>query len=35
MQAAHEVSGPWFAHSILTTQELLALLPAARERRAA
>ena len=35
MQAAQEVNGPRFAHAILTTKELLALLPAARERRAA
>jgi hypothetical protein len=35
MRAAHEVNGPRFAHSILTTEELLALLSAARERRAA
>ena len=28
MHAAHEVNGPSFAHSILTTEELLALLPA-------
>lgn len=34
MQAAHEVNGPRFAHAILTTEELLALLPAAREGRA-
>ncbi|SRR5258705_7586604 len=27
MQAAHEVNGPRFAHAILTTEELLALLP--------
>jgi nicotinamidase-related amidase len=30
MHAAHEVNGPRFAHAILTTEELLALLPAAR-----
>jgi nicotinamidase-related amidase len=34
-QAAHEVNGPRFAHAILTTEELLALLPVARERCAA
>ena len=28
MHAAHEVNGPRFAHAILTTKELLALLPA-------
>jgi nicotinamidase-related amidase len=28
MHAAHEVNGPRFAHAILTTSELLALLPA-------
>jgi len=28
MHAAHEVNGPLFAHAILTTAELLALLPA-------
>jgi len=28
MHAAHEVNGPRFAHAILTTEELLALLPA-------
>ena len=28
MHAAHEVNGPSFAHTILTTEELLALLPA-------
>jgi nicotinamidase-related amidase len=28
MHAAHEVNGPSFAHAILTTEELLALLPA-------
>jgi nicotinamidase-related amidase len=28
MHAAHEVNGPRFAHAILTTGELLALLPA-------
>jgi nicotinamidase-related amidase len=27
MHAAHEVNGPSFAHAILTTEELLALLP--------
>jgi nicotinamidase-related amidase len=27
MHAAHEVNGPRFAPAILTTQELLALLP--------
>ena len=35
MHAAHEVNGPRFTHAILTTEELLALLPAARIRRAA
>ena len=29
MRAAHEVNGPRFAHSILTAEEMLALLPAA------
>jgi nicotinamidase-related amidase len=28
MHAAHEVNGPLFAHAILTTEELLGLLPA-------
>ena len=28
MHAAHEVNGPRFAHAIMTTEELLALLPA-------
>jgi nicotinamidase-related amidase len=32
MHAAHEVNGPLFAHAIVTTDELLALLPAALER---
>ena len=27
MHAAHEVNGPRFAHAILTTEELLVLLP--------
>jgi nicotinamidase-related amidase len=27
MHAAHEVNGPLFAHAILTTKELLSLLP--------
>ena len=27
MHAAHEVDAPLFAHAILTTEELLALLP--------
>ena len=27
MHAAHEVNGPRFAHALLTTEELLALLP--------
>jgi len=27
MHAAHEVNGPLFSHAILTTEELLALLP--------
>ena len=31
MHAAHEVNGPCFAHAILTTSELLALLPATPE----
>ncbi len=35
MHAAYEVNGPRFAHAIPTTEELLALLPAAHERRAA
>ena len=35
MQAAYEVNGPGFTHAIPTTKELLALLPAAPERRAA
>jgi nicotinamidase-related amidase len=35
MHAAHEVNGPSFAHAILTTAELLALLPAnARQQKA-
>jgi hypothetical protein len=33
MHAAHEVNGPLFAHAILTTEELLALLPAAQEMK--
>ena len=33
MHAAHEVNGPRFAHAILTTEELLALLPAIQERK--
>jgi hypothetical protein len=33
MHAAHEVNGPFFAHAILTTEELLALLPATQERK--
>jgi nicotinamidase-related amidase len=28
MHSAHEVNGPQFAHAILTTKELLLLLPA-------
>jgi nicotinamidase-related amidase len=28
MHAAHQVNGPRFAHAIVTTNELLALLPA-------
>jgi hypothetical protein len=28
MYAAHEVNGPRFAHAILTTEELMARLPA-------
>lgn len=31
MHAAHEVNGPRFAHAILTTEELLAVLPATSE----
>jgi hypothetical protein len=31
MEATHEVNGPRFAHAILTTDELLALLPASRK----
>ena len=31
MYAAHELNGPTFAHAILTTEELLALLPATQE----
>ena len=27
MHAAHEVNGPQFAHAILTTKDLIALLP--------
>jgi hypothetical protein len=27
MRAAHEFNGPTFAHAILTTQELLVMLP--------
>ena len=27
MRAAHEINGPRFAHAILTTEELLVLLP--------
>jgi nicotinamidase-related amidase len=27
MHAAHKVNGPRFAHAILTTEELLSLLP--------
>ena len=34
MHATHEINGPGFAHAIRTAEELLALLPAARERRA-
>jgi nicotinamidase-related amidase len=33
MRAAHEVNGPTFAHAILTTGELLSLLPTNRRRR--
>ena len=29
MHAAHELNGPTFAHSILTTTEVIAALPAA------
>jgi len=32
MHAAHEVHGPRFAHAILTTAELLTLLPATIDR---
>ncbi len=32
MHAAHEVNGPRFAHAILTTEELLALLPSSAQR---
>jgi nicotinamidase-related amidase len=35
MHAAHEVDGPRFAHAILTTQELLARLPARNRERSA
>jgi nicotinamidase-related amidase len=34
MHAAHEVNGPSFAHAILPTEELLALLPASHSRNA-
>lgn len=34
MHAAHEVNGARFAHAILTTQELLALLSANHSRNA-
>ena len=33
MHAAHAVNGPRFAHAMLTTAELLALLPGTQERR--
>src|SRR5260370_342988 len=33
MHAAHEVDGPRFAHALLTTQELLARLPARNRER--
>src|SRR6266446_9327264 len=33
MHAAHAVNGPRFAHALLTTAELLALLPGTQERR--
>jgi hypothetical protein len=33
MHAAHEVNGPRFAHSILTTEALLPLLPGTQERK--
>ena len=33
MHAAHEVNGPRYAHAILATKELLALLPATQERK--
>jgi len=35
MPAAHEVNGSRFAHAMLTTEELPALLLAANERREA
>jgi hypothetical protein len=35
MHAAHEVNGPRFGHAILTTDELLALLPASAQRASA
>ena len=35
MHAAHEVDGPRFAHAILSTQELLARLPARNRERSA
>ena len=35
MHAAHEVDGPRFAHALLTTQELLARLPARNRERSA
>jgi hypothetical protein len=34
MHAAHNVNGPRFAHTILTTQELLGLLSANHSRNA-
>jgi len=33
MHAAHEVNGPTFAHAILTTEEILSLLPTKLGRR--
>src|SRR5260370_8582071 len=35
MHAAHEVDGPRYAHALLTTQELLARLPARNRERSA
>jgi hypothetical protein len=33
MHAAHELNGPTFAHSILTTSEVIAALPQAAEEK--